>query len=223
MTMNLSKKAVRFRQGFAALLLCLLCVACPDGRGLPFLGKDAVILCFGDSLTFGTGAEETKSYPAVLAELTGRKVVNAGVPGEVSAEGLRRLPGVLDRARPQLMTLCLGVNDIRRGVDRRELKDNMREMLKLAKKRGVPVLLIAAPELRLTLTKEGTWDFIARTPPPLYAELSKKFGAPLEADILGRIINDPALKSDALHPNAAGYRKLAEAVVDILRENGAIR
>jgi len=66
---------------------------------------DATILCFGDSLTHGNGADPDEAYPAVLAELIGRTVINGGVPGEVTAAGVARLPGLLDEYHPALVVL----------------------------------------------------------------------------------------------------------------------
>jgi len=87
-----------------------------------------LILAFGDSLTygFGTARPERESYPARLEALTGQPVVNAGVNGETSAEGLRRIDRLLERHRPGLTLLCLGGNDILRGLPRDRLKQNLR-------------------------------------------------------------------------------------------------
>ncbi|HTS86232.1 MAG TPA: GDSL-type esterase/lipase family protein, partial [Usitatibacter sp.] len=90
----------------ALLALALLLGACGGTKAkLDKLDRGATVLAFGDSLTFGTGANPDESYPAVLAQLTGLKVVNAGVPGELSAEGLARLPDAIDEAKPRLLIL----------------------------------------------------------------------------------------------------------------------
>jgi lysophospholipase L1-like esterase len=175
------------------------------------LGADATILAFGDSLTAGSGAAEAESYPAVLAGLTGRKVINAGIPGEVSASGLQRLPELLERERPALLILCHGGNDLLRQQEQTALADNLRSMLRLAGEKGVPVLLVAVPSFNLALE-----------PPTLYAELAKEFNLPIESRILPRILGKSSLKSDHIHPNAAGYRLLAEALFKLLKKSGAL-
>lgn len=189
----------------------LLAAACCKTPQLPPLGADATILAFGDSLTAGTGAAGTESYPAVLAGMTGRRVINAGLPGEVSASGLHRLPELLEQEHPSLLILCHGGNDLLGRLDQRQLADNLRGMLRTAREKGVPTLLIAVPAADLSLT-----------PPDIYAELAKEFAIPVESKALPHILGKSRLKSDHIHPNAAGYRALAEAVLQLLKKSGAL-
>src|SRR5258708_7486386 len=103
---------------FASILAALVLVGC--GGSTPKIAKldrGAVVLAFGDSLTFGTGAAREQSYPAILARDTGLQVVNAGVPGEVSADGLARLPEAIDESQPKLLILCHGGNDFLLKMD----------------------------------------------------------------------------------------------------------
>lgn len=194
------------------LLLLVLVTACDRGPGLSPLDGDAVILAFGNSLTRGTGAGEDESWPAVLERLSGRRVINAGVPGELSAEGRKRLPRVLDRTDPDLLILCHGGNDILRGRDANTAAENLRAMVRMARERGIEVLLVGVPERSLVF--HGTADF--------YYEVAEDAGVPLESEALAHVIGEPSLKSDPIHPNAAGYRYLAEAIEGLLREAGAL-
>ena len=203
----------RMKNWFYLILLCsvLPLAACSKSPQLPHLSTSATILAFGDSLTAGYGAAEAESYPANLAQLTARKVVNAGISGEISADGLLRLPEVLEREKPALLILCHGGNDLLRHLDQRQLGDNLRGMVKLAREKGIAVLLIAVPAPDLSLK-----------PPPLYEEIAKEFDLPLESKTLGKIMGKGSLKSDHIHPNAAGYRKLAEALFSLLNKSGAL-
>lgn len=198
---------------FAIFLLALLAGACgPSVPQVAPLPEGGLVLAFGDSLTFGKGARPEDSYPAVLERLIGHKVIRSGVPGEVSTDGLRRLAVVLDRYRPDLLILCHGGNDFLRRKDQKALEANIRGMVKLAKSQGVDVLLIGVPEPGLLIT-EGA---------ELYDRVAKAFAIPYEGEALADILIWGGLKSDTVHPNAQGYRRLAEAVAKLMRDSGAI-
>jgi len=196
----------------AALALAVLVAACSGGQPkLARLAPDAVVLAFGDSLTAGVGANPGESYPARLETLIGRKVMSSGVPGETSAAGLARLPAALDEAKPQLVILCEGGNDFLQKLDEAQAASNVRAMVRLAQSRGAQVVLIAVP-------KPG----LLPSPADFYAAIAKELAVPNEENALKKILTDNSLKSDLVHPNAAGYARLAEAVAALLRKTGAV-
>lgn len=196
--------------------LCLLWVLLLAGCGvtqpaLPHLGPDDVVLAFGDSLTYGTGVDAAHSYPAQLGQLIGHKVVAAGVPGEVTAQGVTRLPGVLDAVQPKLLLLCLGGNDLLRKLDAVTIAANLRTMVYEARQRGIAVVLIGVPEPRLF-----------GSVPKYYADIAAKADIPYEGKVLKTVLFDNTKKSDPIHPNAAGYRMIADALAKLLHQTGAV-
>ena len=195
------------------LLACLLIVlaACDSGERLPRLDSEAIILSFGDSLTRGRGARDEESYPAVLAQLSGRRVINAGVSGELSGEGLSRLPGLLERHQPALLILCHGGNDILRKMDLASMGTNLRRMIDLATSRGIPVVLLGVPRPGIFLSTAEIYDEIAEATGVVYID-----------DLMADVLGDSSLKSDTVHPNKDGYRRIAEAIHEVLVEHGAI-
>ncbi len=209
--MNLPAASALTGRLLAAWILCLVLAGCTAPPELEPLAADAVVLAFGDSLTFGTGAGPGESYPEVLSGLISRTVVKAGVPGEVSTDGLLRLPALLDREQPALLLLCHGGNDQLQRLDPARLADNLRAMIREARDRNIAVVLIAVPAPGLSLR-----------PLPLYAEIADEFGLAADLETVADILGDRALKSDYIHPNAAGYRRLALAVADLLRAAGAV-
>ena len=184
---------------------------CSKPPRLAPLSGDAVVLAFGDSLTYGTGAAEPESYPAQLETLIGRRVVRAGVPGEVTAGALARLPEALDEHAPRLLLLCIGGNDFLRRLGNAQAETNVRAMVKLARSRGIDVLLIGTPEPGLAVS-----------PPPFFAAIAEEFQLPYEGGAVAEVLKDASLKSDPIHPNAQGYRLIAERLAGALKKSGAL-
>jgi lysophospholipase L1-like esterase len=210
MRRNASHQAI-FLSRLVILALVLLATGCGKVPKLPPLGANDVVVAFGDSLTYGTGAKEEESYPAVLAQLISRQVVRAGVPGEVTARALQRLPLMLDQHRPQLVIVCLGGNDMLRTLDLEQTKANLHTMLQTLKARGIAAMLIGVPRPALLAGA-----------PEFYEELAKEFAIPYEGGIVKNVLYSADTKSDPIHPNAKGYRRMAEAIAALMRKAGAV-
>jgi len=196
---------------FLALFAALFLVACDRAPTLPKLNSHDVIVAFGDSLTHGTGASSDAAYPAVLASLTGRTVINAGVPGDTTSSGLQRLPEVLAEHQPRLVLLCLGGNDMLRKHPEAATENNLRLLVQTIRSSGAEVMLIAVPEPKLF---GGAPEF--------YTRVAEDMRLPLEDDIFNDVLKDNSLKADPIHANAAGYRVVAERLAEFLRETGAL-
>lgn len=197
-----------------AVTLLLLAALVGCGQKVPRVSAVApneVIVAFGDSLTYGTGAAENESYPAVLERLIGRRVVRAGVPGETTGGGLARVESVIEEHQPALMIVSLGGNDMLRKVNEAEIKANLRRIIEIIRGRGISVVLFGVPRPALITSA-----------PEFYEELAKEFGLPYEGKIVTDVLYRRELKSDPIHPNAMGYRRIAEAIAELLKKAGAI-
>ena len=195
-----------------SVIIFILISACGnDAPKLSRLSNDAVILAFGDSLTHGNGAKENESYPAVLESLSGRKVINAGVSGEESTEGLARLPDVLEEYQPKLLILCHGGNDLLRKKNTGKMESNIRAMIQLAKDKNIPVVLLGVPKPGLFLSSFEVFKKISESTDIVFIE-----------KVLPKVLADKSLKSDTVHPNKDGYRVMAETIYSVLKESGAL-
>jgi len=138
-------------------------------------------------------------------------VINAGISGEESSEGRARLESLLDQHRPQLLILCHGGNDLLRKRPVVELESNLRAMVSMAQNRGIEVLMLGVPAPGIFLSSEEVYEVVAN-------DMGIAFIPELVADVLSQ----PAKKSDAVHPNAAGYQEMAETIASTLADLGAI-
>lgn len=139
-------------------------------------------------------------------------VINAGVSGERSKQGLKRLSALLDKYQPQLLLLCHGGNDVLKKQNLNSMKNNLAGMIEMAQSRDIQVVLISVPGATLFLPDIKQ-----------YQELAEQYNIPLENNIIKDVLKQPSLHSDAIHPNAQGYQLIAEAIYTLLEENGALQ
>lgn len=193
------------------ITLSLILTSCGNSRLLTPLNDQQTILAFGDSLTYGYGAQPQQSYPAKLSELLNLEVINEGVNGETSEKGLIRLAALLDRYQPQLLILCHGANDMLKKQNLDTMKSNLSQMIDMAQQRDIQVILMSVPEASLFLT-----DI------PQYQQLAEQYNLPLQNKIIKDVLKKPSLRSDMFHPNTEGYHLIAEALYELLDDNGAL-
>ena len=191
--------------GIISIFLFFSISGCDSTPRIDSLGSSSVILAFGDSLTFGTGTARDLAYPSVLSRMMGVPVINAGVPGEVTAEGLQRLPGLLKSHQPSLVILCHGGNDFLRRHPLPETIHNLRKMLSLIRTQGADAVLVGVPKLGFSLSV-----------PDFYASLAEEIQVPFDSELLVSILSENDMKSDLIHPNTDGYRLMAEGLYKLI-------
>ncbi len=193
-------------------IFALAAAGCGDRARVAALPPGATVVALGDSLTYGTGATPDTSYPALLAAATRWNVVNAGVPGDTAEAGCARLPPLVDEHRPALVLVFLGGNDILRQRGARALKDGLAACVRAAAAAGAPLVLLAVP----------TFGVTGFTDAAIVEDFAKDAKVPSLSPGLGKLLRDDAMRSDAIHLNAAGYRALAANVADELRRLGYV-
>ena len=197
------------RRLLAALVLVAF-LATPAGA------EERVIVAFGDSLTAGQGVPAAQSYPALLAarlraEGYPYRVVNAGVSGDTTAGGLRRVDWAL-RLGPEVVILELGVNDALRGQDLDTVRSNLHQLVERFQSAGVQVLIAG---MRLPPNYGAGYGATFQR---LYEEVARKRGAALMPFFLDGVAGDPRLNQpDGVHPTAEGYRLIVDRLWPYLR------
>jgi len=167
------------------------------------------ILAFGDSITYGYGEGRNESYPYLLSRDIHTQVINAGINGETSQEGLQRLPALLEDSSIKLILLCFGGNDILQKVPLVELKSNLKKMIHIAKAKNIDVILISVPKISpLGLSSLA-----------LYSTVADEEHVELMNDLLVHVLSRSSLKNDYIHPNAKGYRYMADEIYEHLKSN----
>jgi acyl-CoA thioesterase I len=191
----------------AALLAGLYLLLHPGKAGHP-QGKN--IICFGDSLTAGTGASPGMDYPSQLSGLLGENVINAGVPGDTTESAADRLDRDVLSKSPRIVLIILGVNDFGSGVPPEEAFSRLKRIVERIQAKGATVVVGG-----MDIPGSGHAYYEG------YKKLCRETGALLIPDIYAGVLGRDHLMSDPVHPNDKGYQIIAErfyaAIKDLVK------
>ncbi len=210
-----SNMPIKLHRTFLILLLSFSLFGCKDAPKYQPLPAGTAVLAFGDSVTHGTGAGPGQDYPAHLAQRSGWKITNAGIPGDTAAGATERIDRLLKTANPAMVIVELGGNDFLRRRAASEVKEDLRGILRTVKDSGAVPVLVAVPQLAIVLVG-GLSDA------EIYAELAGEENVLLVEDIFSEVLSDAALRADRIHPNAEGYRRLADGIAKALSDAGLL-
>ena len=178
-------------------------------KNLPLQNND--ICCFGDSLVYGTGTSdpEKESYPSILENMIGRPVYNWGTPGDTTAQALSKCSH-FESQKFGIVIVTIGGNDILQRVRWEETEKNLRFIFQKIQESGAVVAFT------------GVTGPLNPTRNKLYKKICQQEGVHYISEILDGITDDPTLRADEVHPNAQGYRIMADRISESLRANNLL-
>ncbi len=190
---------------FCLVFLLVLFSGCVRYKIKNIDSKGREIICFGDSITAGLGVSEEESYPRILSELLDSPVVNAGYSGDTSLDGIGRLERDVLSFRPRLVIIEFGGNDFLKKMPLSQTINNIRMMIERIQDSGA---MVAIADISSGLIMRGYRK--------AYKRLAHQTRAIFIPSLLKDIISDPLLKVDHFHPNARGYRIIAERIYQVI-------
>jgi acyl-CoA thioesterase I len=167
--------------------------------------KGANIICFGDSITFGYGAEEGEDYPTILSRSIALPIINAGVDGDTTFDALERLENDVLNKNPRLVIVEFGGNDFLRKVPKEDTIKNLTQIIERIQQRGAMVALV-----------DISAGFFFQEYRQAFKKLAVQKKTIFIPVLLNNIINNPAMKSDFFHPNARGYKIIAKRIYQVI-------
>jgi acyl-CoA thioesterase I len=164
------------------------------------------LICFGDSLTYGTGASEGEDYPSRLSEMLSKPVINAGVPGDTTSTAMIRLDQDVLSHAPRIVFITLGGNDLKNRIPKSTAFKNLKLIVEKIQDEGA---LVVIGGINIPFWGKGFGK--------AYENLEEETGAILIPNIYKGIIGNPKLMSDPIHPNAKGYEIMAQVFYDAVK------
>lgn len=170
--------------------------------------KNQTIVAFGDSLVFGQGATTGNDFVSVLSRSLGRNIINLGITGNTTEDGLVRVQEVLVHD-PGTVILLLGGNDYLRRIPKETTRKNLETLIETIHTNGSVVVLLG---VRGGVLRDGRAE--------MYRELSAQYGTVYLPDVLDDLLLKPELMSDDIHPNDAGYAIIADRLREVFVDEG---
>jgi len=194
----------RYLSALLSLIFLLVSGCAPAIKNLDSEGKK--IICFGDSLTYGTGAPDGEGYPFELARLLNKDVINAGVPGDKTETALSRLQSDVLENDPYIVIVELGGNDFLEKVPKERTLRNLEEMIADIQAAGAIVALCDLSSGIVLAGYQGD-----------YGQIARKTGSVFIPRLMEGILTNESLKSDYIHPNAEGYKIMAKRIYEAIK------
>ncbi len=176
----------------------------PSIKNLP--AKNSTIVAFGDSLVVGVGSTKDNDLVSLLSSRTGTSIINLGVSGNTTAEGLARIDKVIEKD-PGIVVLLLGGNDYLRKVPIETTFQNLSTIIDKLHEQGIAVLLLG---VRGGLLSDHFGDS--------FKKLAKEKEVGYVSDVLAGLVTHREYMSDSIHPNDIGYAKIADRVAPVLQK-----
>ncbi|TVQ77738.1 MAG: arylesterase [Bradymonadales bacterium] len=185
----------------------------------PTAEQPKTLMFLGDSLTAGYGLLPGQGFPEQLQTMLSEtgvsvRIVNGGVSGDTTAGGLRRLPWMLSQIRPDALIVALGANDMLRGLPIESTEANLRAIISLANEKAVPVFVLGV-EAAPNLGEDFVQGFRR-----IFRRLSDISGVFVMPNFISSVVGQPEFNlRDGIHPNVKGQRRIAEDVLNFLKEH----
>ncbi|MFQ5952194.1 MAG: GDSL-type esterase/lipase family protein [Candidatus Omnitrophota bacterium] len=193
---------------FFIFALILICGCAPAIKNIDSQGTN--IICFGDSITYGSGVERGEDYPSRLAELLGREVINAGRGGDTTEDALMRVDSDVLENDPYIVIVEFGANDYLRDLPKDKALENLREVISRIQDEGAMTALFDASGGSSLL---GAYNIYHKD----MKRLARETGSIFIPHVMEGIMRKASLKVDRFHPNAEGYRIIAERVYNAIK------
>jgi len=189
----------------ASFILIIVWFLWPDANITNYPPDGDVIVAFGDSLVEGVGATMGNDFVSLLSKDLNLPIINLGVSGNTTTDGLARIDAVLAE-KPDIVLLLLGGNDFLRRVPAKETFANLAQIIKTLQDSGAVVVLLG---VRGGLISDGYESY--------YAKLAKEYHTAYVPNVLAGLIGNREYMADSIHPNDIGYAKVAKKLLPVLR------